>query len=176
MPLRKEVVEIIEIDWDGPFTREKIIKDYTGPEDRGVYQIYGTHEVFGPDSLLYIGQTTQQYFSARMSQHYDWLDFWIPSEIKIYLGRLGGIEKITTSEWKKTIEKAERLLIFFASPPFNSQFIVGGKSLDNIRATVIINFGKKHRLPLEVSTLSLAEESYFGENNWQHYGSDALFW
>lgn len=174
MPLRKEVVEIIEIDWDGPFTLEKVIDECIELKDCGIYQIYGTHEVFGPDSLLYIGKTTQQNFCARMRQHYDWLDSWIPSEVKIYLGRLGGIEKVTESEWVSSIGKAERLLIFFASPPYNSQFIIGGKSLDNIRTTVIINFGKKHRLPTEVSTLSLWGESYYGESNWQPYGGNHL--
>jgi hypothetical protein len=171
MPLRKEVVEIIEIDWDGPFTLDEVIDKCIKSEDCGIYQVYGTHEVSGPDSLLYIGKTTQN-FSARMRQEYDWLENWIPSEVKVYLGRLGGVEKIAETEWTSLIDKVERLLIFFASPPYNSQFITG-RSLAFIGSVVILNFGRRHRLPTEVSTLA-ENSNYFDESKWQEYGGDHL--
>jgi len=57
----------IQIDWQGPFSVEEVIKkmddegaspNYDG-EDYGLYQIYGTHILCGHNTLLYIGKATQ---------------------------------------------------------------------------------------------------------------------
>ncbi len=42
-------------------------------EDYGLYQIYGKHILCGKDTLLYIGEATEQTFSTRFKQHQHWL-------------------------------------------------------------------------------------------------------
>jgi len=58
----------IRIEWSGSFSLESVIEkmnnagslpDYEG-EDYGLYQIYGKHILCGPDTLLYIGEATEQ--------------------------------------------------------------------------------------------------------------------
>jgi hypothetical protein len=58
----------IEINWQGPLKIEETEKLNTNI-DFGIYQIYGTHNIFGPNSLLYIGKACDQYFSTRLLQH-----------------------------------------------------------------------------------------------------------
>ena len=48
---------IIHIQWQGPYSLKQldILKDPR--KDRGLYQIYGHHPVYGANVLLFIGQT-----------------------------------------------------------------------------------------------------------------------
>ena len=46
----------IEIWWQGPFAIEDVKKFNSLRSDFGVYQIYGTHNIMGPNTLLYIGK------------------------------------------------------------------------------------------------------------------------
>ena len=80
-------LRVLQIQWDGPF-------NYAGLSQTdwqyamGLYQIYGTHEVHGPDTLLYIGETITQSFEARIRQHEkEWLTVQA-SSAAIYLGRI----------------------------------------------------------------------------------------
>lgn len=67
----------LPIEWSGPYSRQEVIRDFndwgTPPdwdgEDYGLYQIYGRHVLGDRNALLYIGQTTDQTFSARFRQH-----------------------------------------------------------------------------------------------------------
>ena len=45
---------LINIEWDGPYSLEKVVQ-LKEPTDKGVYQIYGGHPVYGAGVLLYIG-------------------------------------------------------------------------------------------------------------------------
>jgi hypothetical protein len=47
-------VTVLDLIWSGPYQLADLVA-FKGAEDYGVYQIYGTHGVNGPDSLLYIG-------------------------------------------------------------------------------------------------------------------------
>ena len=58
--------EIIHIDWDGPYRIEEINELNDEKKDYGIYQIYGTHPVYGSNVLLYIGKADQQTFGARI--------------------------------------------------------------------------------------------------------------
>ncbi len=55
--------KIIHIDWENNFSVDKVIKDRSGKDDCGIYQIYWKHPIYGPDSLLYIGIATDRSFS-----------------------------------------------------------------------------------------------------------------
>jgi len=39
-----------------------------------LYQIYGTHQIFRSNTLLYIGKSGEQLFSKRIKQHNKWLE------------------------------------------------------------------------------------------------------
>lgn len=158
----------IEILWEGPFSSEEI-KNLCNSEDYGLYQIYGTHNIFGSDSLLYIGLANNQTFATRLSQHEYWLE-WENSEMKIYIGKLGGIKQISEDEWSELIIKAEKLLIYFAKPTHNSSNLNNYGA--NINNTIVINYGRKNRLPMEVSTFYY--DSQFWSDDWKPYHIEYL--
>jgi hypothetical protein len=146
-------VAVIDVLWDGPFSIEKIATEAHNPYDHGVYQIYGTHAVLGPDTLLYVGQAEAQNFGQRVPQgHTDWID-WEPGAVQVYIGRLAGTDRMTEScygEWAEMIGRAEALLIYFCSPPYNSS---GIRRLRPFGPTLVLNFKRRHRLPLMVSNI-----------------------
>lgn len=155
----------IEIWWEGPFSADTI-KNFTKDEDYGLYQIYGTHNINGPNNLLYLGLANDQNFSTRISQHSSWID-WEYSDIKIFLGRLGGINNndVKIDDWEKYINHAERLLIYYCKPPYNSKNLNTYGS--DITDTIVMNFGQINRLPLEVS--SFYNDSKFWTDDWKPY-------
>jgi len=158
------MLDVIEILWDGPYKLNEVHKLNT-EKDYGLYQIYGTHNISGPNTLLYIGQANHQTFSLRMDQHKDeWLN-WQFSDIDIYVGRLGGEEKIEEIQWTDKINKSEKLLIFFSNPPYNSQSL---GSYGNFSNVIVISLGKKNRLPIEVSTF-YNDSKYWSSETWEEY-------
>jgi hypothetical protein len=159
---------LIEIDWTGPISLTEVMALSKSKNDIGLYMIYGNHIITRPDSLLYIGKTAES-FSSRFEEHNDdWLSY-ESSEVKIYLGKLGGLNNIDYQTWAKQIDNAERLLIYYCSPPYNSQGI-NEKAVNNIKDTIVLNLGKRYRLPFEVS--SFYENSEYWENeNWKKYES-----
>ena len=154
------IMTIIEIEWSGPYTLEDIQK-MDGESDYGIYQIYGTHTIFGENSLLYIGKAQDQTFATRISQHKEWFIEEL-SELKFFIGQLGGTKLTTEKEWAQGINDAEKLLIFFSSPPYNSQNL---NDYGDVSETIVLNFGKRNRLPMEVSTLYY--ENVFGKEKWK---------
>lgn len=144
---------VIEIFWDGPLSTDKA-KTASEKSDYGIYQLYGTHNVLGPDALLYIGKAEADTFSQRILWHQkEWID-WEASPVHVYLGRLGGVgeprkEKSEWQDWEDRISRAERLLIYFCAPPYNSQ---GLKTYGEMSPTIVLNYHRRHRLPTEVST------------------------
>ncbi len=158
----------IEIKWHGPLTLKEIKKDFAD-EDRsyGLYQIYGTHTISGPNTLLYIGMANYQTFADRLKQHErDWIA-WEQSALEYYVGRLGGTKDMEYYKWEELIDHAERLLIHFCSPPYNSQYIIDYGDVSN---TIVFNFGKRNQLPLEISTLYY--ESKYGDDSWKEFNID----
>ena len=148
-------VDVVEIHWDGPITVDDVVRTANKAEDYGVYQLYGTHNVLGPNTLLYLGKAEASTFAERISSHAaEWID-WEASPVHVYLGRLGGLRPTARvgdewKEWEDGISRAERLLIFFCAPPYNSQ---GLKTYGRMKPTVVLNYHRRHRLPAEVSTL-----------------------
>lgn len=162
---RKEV-QVIELSWEGPLT----LKEFDGldkPSDFGVYQVYGTHSVFGTDALLYIGKAAEQFFGSRLSQHLGWFQN-EPSDLRIYVGRLGGPpQRIDDKAWSTEIDCAERLLIHSCTPPYNSQGINSYGLHKNI---VVLNFGHRNRLPSVVTSLYSESECWRkDEKTWALY-------
>ena len=150
----------IQIEWQGPFSVEEVIKkmddegvppDYDG-EDYGLYQIYGTHILCGQNTLLYIGKATQQTFSRRFKEHKKW---WLENEedIQVYLGRIYEpsfhSKKDNWRAWERDVGLAENILIYKYSPNYNSTGISDEPSLSPFKKFKLIHRGKRHRLEPE---------------------------
>lgn len=109
-------------------------------DKRGLYQIYGQHVVFGPDSLLYIGMTDGQTFLQRFKQHERWLKF--ECDVTIRLGLLH-------SDTMALLAEVEALSIWWHSPPYNSQNIWRYKFDEVLHAR---NWGARGRLVPEYTS------------------------
>lgn len=147
---------IIHVIWTGPITLEQAMTAQS-EEDYGIYQIYGTHETSGSDTLLYIGQAnigkvrSRGKFSARVKHHHkEWMR-WNPGATGVYFGRLAA-EDPNRRMWPRLIDQAEAVLIRKIGPPFNSARV---KTLAHSDVPIlVINHGLRHRLPECVSTMT----------------------
>jgi hypothetical protein len=159
-------VTVLDLLWDGPHPLEEVSKFNSSP-DFGIYQIYGTHSVIGPDTLLYIGKAETNSFCQRIPAHKDWID-WEPGTTSVYLGRLSGMDQMTAERdpvWREMISRAESLLIYFCTPPYNSYNI---KTLPTYPPTIVLNYRRHHRLPLMVS--NIYETTPVWEEHFKPYG------
>lgn len=142
-------MEILEIEWAGPFSIDEGVSGLNEPADSGIYQIYGTHNVLGPDTLLYVGLTEPpRTFADRIPEH-EWLP-WEAERVRVFVGRLGGIQNISREDWCEKIRRVEQLLIFFCAPPYNNHLL---QPFGDMVPTTVLNFRQRARLPLMVSTL-----------------------
>jgi hypothetical protein len=120
----------ITIEWEGPFTIKHVLKLTDRQKDYGLYQIYGPHPVYGPDSLLYIGRTDTS-FSNRIEGHLKPLEGIMsedePENLKVRIGRIVNIDGSNTpSDWKnlkRVLRDAERIQIYRHTPAYNSHHI-----------------------------------------------------
>ena len=162
----KKTVDIIEIEWLGSFDYKTALGTVNNIQtDYGLYQIYGTHAVFGSDSLLYIGKAQEQKIATRLGQHEKWLNK-EHGEIKIYIGRLGSVTRpIDGNQWGTEIDFAERLLIYNCAPPYNTTNVT---DFGQVSDTFVINYGKRHRLPFVVSTFS-RDGDFYNNSEWKKY-------
>jgi hypothetical protein len=136
----------ISIFWDGPFTAKEILsnkhlrrilkKKGLGEKksleqlrisiDYGLYMAIGRHPVNGPNQLLYIGKTEYS-FSSRVGTHEKYWSGDEADEVHYYLGRFAskgkqaeigvGKDEFST-KWSEAINDAERLFIYYTSPPW----------------------------------------------------------
>ena len=147
----------IRIVWEGPFRIQEVVRKksdggchpkYDG-EDYGLYQIYGKHILSGPETLLYVGQTTDQTFSGRFRQHFK---EWLRREegIEIYLGRvydpLKHHEKDNWNTWEMDIKLAEQIIIYKYSPNYNNRSITNAPSLSPHKRVHLVHDGRPNKL------------------------------
>lgn len=162
----KPNLTVIEILWEGPLKIEDAKKKTDKDTDYGLYQVYGTHNIYGANTLLYIGKACEQELGNRILQHDSWTSI-EQSELTIYFGRLGGTYEIDNKTWTDFIGNAETLLIYYCSPAYNSKSI---NSVGILKDLIVLNHGKKNLLPFEVSTL-LLDSQYNEDSNWRIFGS-----
>lgn len=146
----------IRIGWSGPFKldgeqvpeRDEFTNSSTA---RGIYQIYGSHPVYGPKVLLYIGKATGQTFWQRLSEH--GLAEWTSDREnqEIYLGRMlvSGEDIPSDEEWTRRMSIAEGLLIYAHCPAFNSVNIQNPPT--EVAGYRVLNYGSYAQLMEEVS-------------------------
>ncbi len=150
----------IEIEWEGPLTIKETTDekndageppDYGG-NDYGLYQIYGEHILCGSETLLYIGKTTEQTFSARIKQH---LKDFLKNEgnIKVFLGRIYDPKRHCKKEnwktWRWDVDIAERILIYKYCPNYNGRGIGDLPSLMPHTKILLKHKGESGRLQIQ---------------------------
>jgi hypothetical protein len=146
----------LDVSWSGPFSWKNVITrfndfgrapDYDG-EDYGLYQIYGKHLLCGPDTLLYIGQATEQTFATRFRQHEHWLVR--EEDTRVYLGRVYDANRHSAADnftcWAADIRLAECLMIYKYSPNYNAIAISDPPKLGNLERVDITHKGNRHKL------------------------------
>lgn len=125
-------MEEIDIWWEGPFNQEEIIDkkinedEYDNTADKiGIYQIYGTHPLYGNDVLLYIGRTKgKKGFFDRLKNRWVIENGNDAENVTIYLGTIYSSNKtISKNEENRQIDLAEVLLIYALKPAYNSSNI-----------------------------------------------------
>lgn len=163
-------LDVIEIRWDGPYSFKEA-KEKLGPTDYGIYQIYGTHAITGPHTLLYIGQSCNRRFGKRLAeQEQSNMFFWVPGELSIYLGRLGSkppIKDPLSQQWANEIDRAERLLIYQCTPAYNSAGLNWPREMP---PTLLLNHWRRYRLPFAVTSLAATSQAL--TPGWDVYGTE----
>lgn len=161
---------IIHVQWDGPFALDQL-EEMNNGYDYGVYQVYGSHPIYGSDVLLYIGKAGQQTFRVRLQQEL-WQYNQDAGNIKYYLGRLAGERTPNDAQWEQQIDLVEALLIHSHWPAGNSHYIQGlGANVDQMGNLHVLNWGQRRDLLSEVSGLMLTDR--FNEiPNYHCYGDE----
>ena len=162
----------IHINWAGPLTFEAL-KGTTLNDprrDRGLYQVYGSHPLYGPSVLLYIGKAAEQTFQKRIRQE-SWE--WGPDgqNLELYVGRIAvdpSGPPLDDEEWSIQVDAAEKLLIYAHGPASNTS---NKNSIPKELAGVIVYNWEKRRLLFP----SICANSYIGsffegdEDHWADY-------
>lgn len=161
----KAQVEIINIMWEGPLTLEEAYKK-NEKSDKGIYQCYGDHPVYGLDVLFYIGKAEKQTFRKRLPGH--GFGGW-NQNIQIYLGYIVKEKEdrqLDDKVWRDMIDRAERLLIHACWLAYNSQDIQS--SPEGCDDLLILNWGKFRSLPEAISGYRTSKGSL---DEWLFYQS-----
>lgn len=137
----------IHIDWN---TGVSLDDSYllNGGDDYGVYQIYGSHPIYGHHVLLYIGRARDQTFGVRLKQHDKWDYTPDCGKVKVYTGRISS-DNPTDEHWDTMIDLAEKLLIYSHQPACNSSNINSANSIPI--DTHVFNWGSRGMLLPEVT-------------------------
>jgi hypothetical protein len=161
----------IYIDWDGPYTLDEL-EELDDPRiDYGLYQVYGSHPLYGEEVLLYLGATGgERTFGARLAEEQS---YWEVEEdfqpLIVYVGRLMGVVTPTNGVWEEEMDLALRLLVFAHAPVFNAREVAAAPD-DDLKNVHVVNWGEHLDLAPEVSGnrylykfLDTPEYSYYGK-------------
>jgi hypothetical protein len=141
----------IYIDWDGPYTMDEL-EELDDPRiDYGLYQVYGSHPLYGEEVLLYMGATGERTFGVKLAEEQN---YWEVEEdfqpLIIYVGRLMGVVTPTNGVWAEEMDLALRLLIYAHAPVFNAREVAALPD-DNLKKVHVVNWGEYLDLAPEVS-------------------------
>ncbi len=139
----------IYIMWEGPFTLDEV-RNLNTNNDYGLYQIYGTHSVYGAGALLYIGKAITYSFGKSIHiagwEYYD-----NANELQIYIGRIQGDSHLSATEETIQIYSCHKLMIYAHSPACNSEVKNNFDSDEDLKPLQIINCANYKALLPEVS-------------------------
>jgi hypothetical protein len=170
-------LEEINIWWEGSFSIDDILNDkidssiYDNTADKiGIYQIYGTHPLYGSDKLLYIGRTQNKNgFKSRLKNRWVVENGQDTKNIKIYLGTIFSYNEAIKNKENNFIEKAEVLLINALKPAFNSSNILSvDERLQKQNYTIYNHNNYKDIYPI------LSSEYFWKDNNLNFIITDKL--
>lgn len=139
---------VLQVMWEGPFPLTDLSFIMNEETDYGVYQIYGSHKVYGSGVLLYIGKADYQTIGKRISQE-DWWNTNDYNNLQIYAGRLIG-ETPAEEQWSYEIDLVEKLLIYVHKPAYNSKNLVSIPE-QLLKDVHVLNWGAHRSLLPEVS-------------------------
>ena len=148
-----KVIKVIKIWWNGPFNVEDPYEDKFD-----LYQIYGTHAIYGRCVLLYIGRTDNGYIRIKNHFH-DWMKFEFDS-MQYFAGKIIDCDEQYLQQY---CIDAERLLVYYCAPAYNSNLISDLKVVD--QNLLVLNFGKAGQLPCEASTIWYSEYDKYLKNS-----------
>lgn len=164
-------MKVIHVQWNGPYSLEQVSTLSNKSHDYGVYQVYGSHPIYGSDVLLYIGKASQQTFATRLKQE-PWLYNQDAGNIKFYVGRLAAKQTPAEPEWDQQISLVEALLVHSHWPARNSQYVQSlGSNAAQLSNIHILNWGQRRDLLGEVSGLMLTDV-YYVIPNYHCYGDE----
>lgn len=136
--------KLINVLWTGPFSLDEILKENV-INGKGLYQIYGTHLIYGRNVLLYIGQTEVSFLERFQKHKSEWIKFEFDN-VQIYSGEI-----IKSNDLNEDLKNAEKLLLYFCAPAYNSNSIFDLK-ISQDKKIVLRNFGKIGSIPIELSS------------------------
>ena len=151
----------IFVEWDGPYSYKEVIdcnsneKFTIQAKDKGLYQIYGSHPVYGENVLLYIGKTID-HFCKRLKDRGIIINNKDNNSVQIYLGRVFYDTSHKLKHNDNDISMAESLLIHYHKPAHNSSNINSLKYADE--DYMVINTGSYKSLHCEISTRAFTKE------------------
>ena len=163
-------LDILKLYWQGPFNIKEAIENFSDNIiDYGLYQIYGTHSVNGSDNLLYIGKSQENIFKYRLESHKkDWIDN-EPSEVTVYIGKFFDTGQPEDKIWGTHIDACEKMLIYHCQPSYNvREKYVKPTFLE--KDYIILNIGRRHKLPAEISTFYFKNIDTFNHEKFWKYG------
>ncbi len=175
--MKNYVTDNIDIWWEGPFSQEEIIenkidsKKYDNTANKiGIYQIYGTHPLYGSDKLLYIGRTRNKNgFKSRLKKRWVVDNGQDSESIKIYLGTIFSYNEDIKNKESDFIEKAEVLLINALKPAFNSSNIQSVDERLQKQSYIVYNYNNYRDIyPI------LSSEYFWKDNNLNFTITDKL--
>ncbi len=142
---------IIHIEWMGPYSLADM-SEMNGPTDKGLYQVYAQHPVYGR-SLVYIGMTGTSFFGRIPMHQWETGSENDPNRVEYYVGRLRGLATPSLEQWNLDIALAEALLIHAHGPAYNSQSVKNPPSPATHGHVRVLNWGAVRSLHREVSGL-----------------------
>jgi hypothetical protein len=142
----------IYIDWDGPYGLDELEELDDPRQDYGLYQVYGSHPLYGEEVLLYLGATGgDRTFAGRIAEEQT---YWEAEEdfqpLAVYVGRLMGVVTPGAGVWEEEMEVAHRLLVFAHAPVFNGRQVAAVPD-DDLKDVHVVNWGSHLDLAPEVS-------------------------
>jgi hypothetical protein len=145
--------KIYEIAWDGPFEWREGLKHCK--THHVLYQLYGSHPLYGPDVLLYLGASHRDIKRRLKTHEKEWIhEEW--GDIRIRLGSVREFKTWNAQNAKKgwikhnraVIEPIEGLLIYANQPAYNERNKSDAAGAQGIR---IFNTGKLGSILPEIS-------------------------
>ncbi len=153
--------EIINIKWTGPLKLSDVLADKSGEHEgifKGIFQVYGHHASYGPDSLLVIDYRFDRTLPAHLRAEafeavadHDGL-------LTVYLGQVTSAPPVADDpSLRKCVHRACRLLEV-SHRPANNMFRLRARGFvfeldeaEELKSVHVLNWGDRGKLAPEVS-------------------------